>query len=173
MKRQAQRTEWETSRKRVGFRRLTLRRADGLVYLDRWGFQIDRLFGVYVHRMEAPDPGVDLHNHPWPFVSIVLRGGYTELRADTREASSLAGMAERWPGKCLRGVVVERRWGTARRMRFDECHTIVALHRTPTWTLVMRGRRGRRWGFYLPDGWISESDYDATVRRHLTTEGAG
>lgn len=167
-----QKPTWETASKRWGFRRLTLRRADGQVYLDRWGFQIDRLFGVYLHRMEAPDPGVDLHDHPWDFVSLVLRGGYTELRADTREAPLFARLAERWPSGVDRpaGEVVERPRWSIKRLRFDECHTIIALHRTPTWTLVLRGPRRRRWGFYLADGWMPEAQYDATVRRDLTME---
>lgn len=63
---------WETTRKRGLYRRLTLRRADGEVYLNRWGIGHDRVGGVLLHRMDAPDPGVDLHDHPWWFVSIIL-----------------------------------------------------------------------------------------------------
>lgn len=155
---------WETSRKKGVFRRLTLRRADGQVYLNRWGIQFDSVLGVYLHKMEAPDPGVDLHDHPWWFTSIVLWGGYTEQRADTRHAPDLARIAEEWPDTCTRGVEVERRWLSAKSMRLDECHTITKLHGRTCWTLVIRGPRLRRWGFYLPDGYMVEAEYDATVR---------
>lgn len=76
---------WERSIRKGLYRRLTLRRADGQVYLNRWGVGHDRVGRVLLHKMEAPDPGVDLHDHPWWFVSIVLWGGYTEQRADIRE----------------------------------------------------------------------------------------
>lgn len=47
---------WETSRKTGLFRRLRLRRADGLIYLDRRGLADDRIGRVLLHRMDAPDP---------------------------------------------------------------------------------------------------------------------
>ncbi len=73
--------------------RLRLRRSDGIVYLDRWGWEC-RWFGVFLHRMDGPDPGLDFHDHPWSFASLVLRGGYVEERAAAREASHRARMAD-------------------------------------------------------------------------------
>lgn len=157
---------WETSRKTGLYRRLTLRRADGRVYLDRWGIGHDRIGGILLHRMEAPDPGVDLHDHPWWFASLILWGGYTEQRADTRHASFLAALADGFgyasgPG---RGYEQARRPLSVRSMRLDECHTITALNRRTSWSLIVRGPRRRKWGFYMPDGWMPEAEYDATVR---------
>jgi hypothetical protein len=154
---------WETSRKAGLYRRLTLRRADGRVYLDRWGIGHDRIGRVLLHRMEAPDPGIDLHDHPWWFVSIVLRGGYTELRLPTRMAPTYAKVAETNPAQ-MRGVRNRRRPGSIQAMRLDECHTITELHGRCCWTLVIGGPRRRSWGFYLPGGWMVEALYDATVR---------
>lgn len=145
------------------WRRLTLRRADGTVYLDRWGFAHERIGRVLLHRMDAPDPGRDLHDHPWSFLSVVLWGGYTELRALSREAPGLAAIAERYPS-ADRGVVEHRRPGSIRVLRLDECHTITRLHRRRCWTLVVGGPRRRSWGFYLPEGWMDEGTYDRTVR---------
>lgn len=153
-----------SGRRRRLYRRLTLRRADGDVYLNRWGFGHDRLGGVLVHRMDAPDPGLDLHDHPWTFVSVVLWGGYRELRADTRVASELARRHAGRPAEVAAGELVERRPGSIRRFRLDECHTIIELRRRRCWTLVIKGPRRRRWGFYLPDGWVDEVTYDETVR---------
>lgn len=154
---------WETTRKRGLYRRLTLRRADGRVYLNRWGFGHDRIGGVLLHRMDAPDPGVDLHDHPWWFASIILWGGYTEQRTDTRDAPMLARIAEAHP-TCTRGVVGRRRWLSVKTMRLDECHTITDLTRRTSWSLIIKGPRRRKWGFYLPDGYMPERQYDATVR---------
>jgi hypothetical protein len=156
---------WETTRRAGLYRRLTLRRADGEVYLDRWSITHDRIGGVMLHRMQAPDPGVDLHDHPWSFVSVVLWGGYVELRADTRDASVIAQAAEQNPQRfTYRGVPVARRPGSIRTMRLDECHTVARLFRRTSWTLVIKGPRRRLWGFYLPTGYMPEAEYDATVR---------
>lgn len=155
---------WERSIRKGLWRRLTLRRADGDVYLDRWGIAHERIGGILLHRMRAPDPGIDLHDHPWWFASIVLWGGYTELRADVRDAQVIARAAERFPATAMRGVEVERRPGSIRTMRLDECHTVATLRRRSSWTLVIRGPRRRSWGFYLPTGYVPEAVYDATVR---------
>src|SRR5688500_6187293 len=79
----------DISERRASFHRLTLRDNTGRSFLHRRG--IDVLpFGVYVHRILAPDPGLDLHDHPWPFVTLILRGGYVEEVADARQASQWA-----------------------------------------------------------------------------------
>lgn len=149
---------------RTGWRRMRLRRADGRVYLERWGFAFAGIGGVYVHRMSAPDPGEDLHDHPWAFVTIPLWGGYVEERADTRMAPAFARSADREPEHCLRGVRASVLPFRPRLMRLDECHRIIDLRRPSAWTLVFRGPRRRHWGFYTPDGFVDEGTYDRTVR---------
>lgn len=153
---------------------MTLRRADGRIYLDRWGFET-RFFGVYLHRIDAPDPGVDLHDHPWSFASLILAGGYYEERVRGREAPRWAEGAERFEERYFddgreiqhvaRGVVVHRPRFSLRSLRLDEAHRIVELDDDrPCWTLVFRGPRRRVWGFYMPTGWVDADTYDKTVR---------
>jgi hypothetical protein len=148
----------------VRLHRMVLRRYDGLQYLSRWGAAVESIGGIYLHRMDAPDPGLDLHDHPWSFVSIVLWGGYSEERAFARDAPSWAMLAEAFPGSCTRGVTRRRRWLSVRALRLDECHRVTELHGGPVWTLVLRASRRRQWGFYLPSGWMHEREYDNTVR---------
>ena len=88
--------------------------------------------------------------------------------------AGLAQVAEQFPATATRGVAVERRPGSIRNMRLDECHTITRLRRRTSWTLIVRGPRRRRWGFYLPTGYMPEAEYDATVRaerRDLRSRG--
>lgn len=146
-------------------RRMTLRRADGRVYLDRWGLGHKRIGAVFLHRMDAPDPGWDLHDHPWAFASIVLAGGYIEERAEARVARNWAEMAEKWPasGRTRGRREYRRRW-SVRVLRLDECHRIVELLRPRCWTLVLCGPVRRGWGFYMPDGYLDEKSYDDLVR---------
>lgn len=129
--------------------RFRLRRPDGKVFLERWGWEC-KWFGVFLHHMQAPDPGRDLHDHPWWFGSVILRGGYVEKRALTRD-----------PGAWRHTM---RRKGTWRVLRRDECHTIIKLL-DDTWTLVVHGPRRGTWGFYrrLANNkhcWVEWHDYD-------------
>lgn len=143
-------------------RRLTLRHA-GKVFLDRWGIEC-WWFGVFVHHIAGPDPGLDLHDHPWPFVSVILSGGYTEEVASAREAPMMAKIAERWPETCHHGFVRSWRAGSVHRMPLTDAHRITAVQRG-TWTLVFRGRKARSWGFYQPDGFVHWQAYDYATRR--------
>jgi hypothetical protein len=144
--------------------RLRLRRFDGGIFLDRWGFEADRLGGIFLHKMSAPDPGIDLHDHPWFFASLIIKGGYIEERALCRDAPDFASIAEQFPDSCTRGGIVRRMWGSWRTMRLDECHRITELTAPTCWTLVVHGPRRRMWGFFLPTGWVDERTYDETVR---------
>lgn len=158
-------------------RRMVLRRSDGDVYMRRLRIVQTPWFAVYLHRFDAPDPGVDLHDHPWWFGSLVLRGGYIEQRFDARDACAQAEAAERidrvWrlAVPAARGEsVVRGRWSW-RSMPLTECHTIRELLRVPTWTLVVCGPRRRSWGFYEPSGWVPSQSY-ASERRAVFVEGA-
>lgn len=64
-----------------------LRHADGRPYMDRfWLFRIGPQSGEYpwlgarVHHILSSDDDRAMHDHPWPFLSIILRGGYAEMR---------------------------------------------------------------------------------------------
>lgn len=131
-------------------RRLTLRHG-GRVFLDRWGLEC-HWFGIFVHKIAAPDPGLDLHDHPWPFVSLILRGGYAEQVAEAREP---------W-------LTHHRSWGrgSVHRMPMTAAHRITFAE-PGTWTLVLRGRKSRTWGFYLADEsrWTPWDHYDYATRR--------
>lgn len=164
----------EDTDRRVRVMRMTLRRPDGAVYMRRWGVELARpnVGGVYLHRFTAGDPGVDLHDHPWTFASVILRGGYVEERANIREATGLARLAARWPDRGMRrGVEGTWRAPSVHWVRLDECHRITSLTGPVCWTLVLRGPRRRRWGFYppAPGGWVDERFYDL-ARRDLVAD---
>jgi len=162
----------DRDRRRGLWRRLKLVTPGGRVFLDRSGVDL-RLFGVYVHRIELPDPGLDLHDHPWPFVSIILRGGYTEEAAAARDAQAFAAWAEtvELSGAAERGSIprgYRRTWrrGSVHRIRTTDAHRITTTE-PGTLTLVLRGRKWRSWGFYCPDGFVDHRRYDYETRRPL------
>ncbi|MDZ7732224.1 MAG: hypothetical protein U5R31_03150 [Acidimicrobiia bacterium] len=137
-------------------RRLHLTHPDGTTYLRRWGLELPRgLAGIYLHRIDSPDPGNDLHDHPWPFVSIVLRGSYTEVVADARTLWHRHVPSNSW----VRHHVAP----TVRALGLTRAHRIVGAE-PGTWTLVLRGRRSREWGFYTPRGWVPWWRHDTADR---------
>lgn len=159
--------------------RMRLRREDGEVYLNRWGWERDWLGGIFIHRMDAPDPGRDLHDHPWTFWSLILWGGYEEERCDVRIAPYRATMIEMW-GNPQRGWRTSRRPLSVRKFTKLECHTVTGLLKRHSWSLVIHGPRvkGRRWGFYIPVGeypftWVDHDHYDGLERRKLYTDRVG
>ena len=136
-----------------------VREADGVTYLTRWWLVKTPWGGVALHRMDAPDARETVHDHPFSFVSVVLRGGYVERRL----RPEVMRVEERH--------VVHR----VNRMRAGvDAHSIRELLAVPTWTLLFVGRNRRRWGFWqeteymnaeLPDGamwtWTDAQAFDS------------
>ena len=130
---------------------------DGSPYLTRLRILQTPWFGIYLHKIHSPDADRDHHDHPWSFVSVVLRGGYMEER--------------KVPLPTLHAIPGEpRQWFWARRWlhrtpftigfrRATDLHRITTLDRKPTWTLVIVGPRRRDWGFQTDGGWVSADDY--------------
>ena len=120
------------------FHMLRLRNADGSKYLTRLRIIQTPWWGVYLHKIHGPDPGRDLHDHPWDFVSFVLRGWYDERSTNPPGFLTMAG---------------ERRVRWLNRKRAEVAHRITSVaHGKSTWTLVFVGPRRRKWGFWVFDG---------------------
>ncbi len=105
----------------------------GVLYLTRLNiFQVP-LFSTKLHWIHRPDPDRDLHDHPWPFVSIVLWGGYEEYESKNPRSE---------PGK-LRKI----RWFNYKNTR--TAHRISKV-KPRTLTLIFSGPRStkKEWGFF-------------------------
>lgn len=103
-------------------------------------------FGIRLHWFDGPDPDPDCHDHPCGFISLVLRGGYTERRQNI------------YAGYLLDETLTERkRWSICRR-RASDIHTITSVQKG-TLTLVLVGPNVRHWFFWVrwPEGtpWAS------------------
>ena len=67
---------------RLGRKRIVMDRTSNEPYLERYYlFLKDRgerfPFNVFLHKFLKSDPD-DVHDHPWPYFTIILRGGYWE-----------------------------------------------------------------------------------------------
>lgn len=103
-------------------------------YLTRWRIITTPFGGIFLHRIEAPDSRPVLHDHPWSFVALVLRGGYDEVRLDLHSRLTFV--------RSINRINVMRR---------DDYHYIARLHKGTTWTLLFVGARRRKWGYLRPN----------------------
>lgn len=107
---------------------------------------------LMLHWIEKPDPQPDPHDHPVPFLSIVLRGGYVEEREAARPTRRSVG---RWPNG---------RWFEVRRVRWlnlirsRDVHRIISVE-PGTLTLCIAGPKRREWGFHTVSGWVAWRPY--------------
>jgi len=108
-------------------------------YLRRWYLlPRNRWMNVYLHQILHDDDDRAVHDHPWWFVSLVLKNGYRELTD--------AGWVWRMP------------WSLA--FRKAEHRHRIELFNTPSghsldcWTLVITGPVVRKWGFWPLGGFV-------------------
>jgi hypothetical protein len=95
-------------------------------YLIRWRLELP--FGsVRLHHWLAPDDGRAFHDHPWWFLTLVLRGGYSDMNPGG--------------GEHLKAGSVRYRPALHR-------HTVVP-DAGGAWTVLITGRPVRDWGFWL------------------------
>ena len=115
---------------------------NGTTYMKRWRFIHTKAFGVRIHKIERSDQDRELHDHPFSFVSIILKGGYIEETVDGRKT---------FYGP---GSILFRSADTLHRL--DLVKTVPGVNgtETPAWTFVIRGPERRQWGFLTPAGWI-------------------
>lgn len=110
----------------------------GELYLWRLRILSTPWFGIYLHEIATDDGDRPEHDHPWPYIALTLWGAYVE-ESEGRSAWRRPLMPH-WHGATYR-------------------HAIRSLGRTPTWTLVLVGRRVREWGFHTDKGWVDQKTF--------------
>lgn len=130
-----------------------LQNSDGTPYMDRfWLFRLIRTLGdsqagagvdnahgwiaARVHHIRSSDEGRVFHDHPWPFITIILRGGYHEL---TPVDSLSLDFQKRWHPA---GSILFRRAEDWHRLLIDPERA-----GDETWTLFITLPKVQTWGF--------------------------
>jgi len=112
----------------------------GIVHFRRYRLLKLPWFAVYLHHILRADEDSHEHTHPWNFLSIVLRGCYTE----------------RSLGKVLTRSFLQHPIAYSNRIR---PHKILELKR-PTWTLFFTfGRHQDNWGYDVDGSRIEHEQY--------------
>jgi hypothetical protein len=96
------------------------------VYLRRWRVETP-WFSVRLHHWLHSDDDRNPHDHPWAFVTAVLRGSYIDEGLTRRQRVR--------PGHVYYRSADHAHW--------------VHLDRGEVWTLVLTGPKVRRWGFWV------------------------
>ncbi|HEU0197000.1 MAG TPA: hypothetical protein VFQ88_07250 [Nevskiaceae bacterium] len=110
-------------------------------YLARWYLiPHNPVCNVYLHHFRRSDDDRALHDHPWPWCSILLKGTYIE--------------ATQGPGG-HDDLLFRRRFSGGARLRLPTtAHRVVLDGERACWTLFLTGPRVRHWGFLCRKGWV-------------------
>jgi len=138
--------------------RVIMDRVNDEPYLERYYvFLKDRKrfpFNIFVHKFLKSDPD-DVHDHPWPYATLILRGGYWEWIPVFNTH-----------GQQIHEYCVWRGPGSFRFASANTYHRIELDPAVTCWTLFMPGVKQREWGFLVKNRWIQWQDY--LLQRKLT-----
>ena len=99
---------------------------------------------VRVHEILRSDLGRDPHDHPWSYITVILRGGYEEHRY----AADGSWLGAYW---CGPGTVLFR--------PAKSLHKLVVPTGQVCTTLFVTRRYEQKWGFLTPDGKVPHDQY--------------
>jgi len=135
---------------KIGRKRVIYDRLENEPYLIRYYlFLKDRKwfpFNVFLHKFMKGDPD-ELHDHPWPYATLILKGGYWEVTPKGRY----------WRGP-----------GSFRLAGPKSLHRVELEPGVHAWTLFMPGPKLREWGFIVKGKWMQHEKYFAWRKEQAT-----
>ena len=142
----------------LGRKRIIMDRIDNEPYLERYYiFLKDRTwfpFNIFIHKFLKSDPD-DVHDHPWPYATLILKGGYWEWIPQFDSKGNKFSEIAKWRGP-----------GHFRMCSATSYHRIELDPNITAWTLFMPGPQQREWGFLVKNKWIQNDDYLQDRRQH-------
>ena len=136
---------------KLGRKRIVMDREANEPYLERYYlFLKDRKkfpFNVFLHKFLKSDPD-DVHDHPWPYATLILKGGYYEWVPEFNSLGEKIGEKRYWRGP-----------GHFRTCGATSFHRIELDPNVTAWTLFMPGPQKREWGFFYKNKWMHNDDY--------------
>ena len=125
---------------KLGRYRLIPDRRTGQDYMHRYYlFLKDRSwfpFNLILHKIVRSDDPI-LHDHPWSYLTIVLKGGYWEHTPVFSSEGKMIAEFQTWRGP---GSIIKRSAGEYHWLELDE-------KVGPATTLFFMGKQQREWGF--------------------------
>ena len=103
-------------------------------------------FNVFLHKFHKGDPG-DVHDHPWPYATLILAGGYYEYTPNF-ENDKMVSETKHWRGP-----------GHFRFCSANSYHRIELVPEVTAWTVFVPGPQRQEWGFLVDNKWIHNEHY--------------
>jgi hypothetical protein len=129
-------------------------------YLKRWYLIRRPRIAFFLHRFYRSDEDRALHDHPWSFITVILWRGYLE-HTERRCPRCVAGGYHAFAGECAQCddkktvAVIKRKWpGMICFRRAEHRHRVELVAGKPAWTLVIRFKERRDWGFWERGGFV-------------------
>lgn len=136
---------------RLGRKRVVMDRVENEPYLERYYLFLKERerfpFNIFLHKFLKSDPD-DVHDHPWPYATLILRGGYYEWVPVFDTVGRKIGEVQHW-----------RKPGHFRTCSANSFHRIELDPNVTCWTLFMPGPKQRDWGFLVQNKWIQWEQY--------------
>ena len=136
---------------RLGRKRIVMDRVENEPYLERYYLFLRERnrfpFNIFLHKFLKSDPD-DVHDHPWPYATLVLKGGYWEWIPHFDTVGRKTGEYQVWRGP-----------GHFRISKANSFHRIELDPDITAWTLFMPGPKQRDWGFLVKNKWIQWEQY--------------
>ena len=114
------------------------------VYNKRWYIKTP-WFSIRLHHWFHSDDARNFHDHPWSFVTIVLKGGYTDISPQGEQEMKVGSVAFR--------PALHR-------------HT-VKVNPGGCWSLVLTGPEFRKWGFWVKNKFKKANKYFLEHGKHV------
>jgi hypothetical protein len=136
---------------RMGRKRIIMDRKDQEPYLERYYLLFNTRkhfpFNLFLHKFLKGDPD-DVHDHPWPYATLILKGGYYEWIPEFNSFGQKIGEIRHWRGP-----------GSFRTAKANTYHRVELKEGVTAWTLFMPGPHKREWGFLVNNKWIHNEQY--------------
>ena len=136
---------------RMGRKRIVMDRGENQPYLERYYLFLKERerfpFNVFLHKFLKSDPD-DVHDHPWPYATLILKGGYWEWIPIFDSVGRKTGEIQHWRGP-----------GHFRICSATSYHRIELDPNITAWTLFMPGTKQREWGCLVKNKWVQWQEY--------------
>lgn len=146
---------------KLGRRRVITERDSDVPYLVRYYLFLKNRknfpFNITLHKVLVSDEPT-LHDHPWGYATLILKGGYWEWIPLKSKEGAVVGSTRVWRGP-----------GHFRVRSADDLHWLELEkdsngNEIPCWSLFFMGRKQKEWGFmdHVKNKgfrWIHNEDY--------------
>lgn len=146
---------------KLGRRRVITERDSDVPYLVRYYLFLKNRknfpFNITLHKVLVSDEPT-LHDHPWGYATLILKGGYWEWIPLKNKEGAVVGSTRVWRGP-----------GHFRVRSADDLHWLELEkdsngNEIPCWSLFFMGRKQKEWGFmdHVKNKgfrWIHNEDY--------------